>query len=207
MLGTLGWASPEQVLGRRCSFPADIWSLGVILWEVATGEAPRRGRLREPTPDEAPLEGAAPAAAAAAGAGARLLCGGSAHGGHSRGSFGASGAAVMPACLPGLPSPATVRSLIQECMRQDPAQRPTAEQVAARLQQLLGDAASPAAEPGSAAPLSASTVGAVAGSGAASESVQSVQAGPTDSGRSADDHDPFAEAVANPFLASALQQT
>ncbi len=30
--GSFAWASPEQLLGERCSFSSDIWSLGVTLW-------------------------------------------------------------------------------------------------------------------------------------------------------------------------------
>ena len=40
--GSLFWASPEHLHGQSCSPATDIWSLGVILWEICTGEQPLR---------------------------------------------------------------------------------------------------------------------------------------------------------------------
>ena len=45
--GTFAWAAPELLLGGRCSEKVDIFSLGVVLWEVATRERPARGQMRE----------------------------------------------------------------------------------------------------------------------------------------------------------------
>lgn len=45
-LGTFAWSAPEVLAGKRCSEKADIFSWGVVLWEVCTGEAPVRGALR-----------------------------------------------------------------------------------------------------------------------------------------------------------------
>lgn len=44
--GTIGYLSPEQVLGARVGPAADVWGLGVVLYEAATGVRvfePRRG--------------------------------------------------------------------------------------------------------------------------------------------------------------------
>lgn len=54
--GTFAWSAPEVLLGARCSEKVDIYSLGVILWELVTGESPARGRLRAVrVPEECPL--------------------------------------------------------------------------------------------------------------------------------------------------------
>ena len=33
-------------MGKKCSNKVDVFSMGVILWELITGEAPNRGRMR-----------------------------------------------------------------------------------------------------------------------------------------------------------------
>ena len=38
--------APEILMGDRCTEKVDMFSYGVILWELITGEAPARGRLR-----------------------------------------------------------------------------------------------------------------------------------------------------------------
>lgn len=45
-VGTFAWSAPEVLLGSRCTEKVDIYSLGVMLWELVTGESPVRGQLR-----------------------------------------------------------------------------------------------------------------------------------------------------------------
>jgi len=66
--GTLAYLAPEVLAGQPASPRSDIWSLGILLYEMASGTLPFRGRsafeltaaiLREPVP---PLPGAVPSA-------------------------------------------------------------------------------------------------------------------------------------------------
>ncbi len=34
-------------MGQRCTEKVDLFSLGVVLWELVTGDLPARGRLRD----------------------------------------------------------------------------------------------------------------------------------------------------------------
>ncbi|KAI7843630.1 hypothetical protein COHA_002870 [Chlorella ohadii] len=56
VVGTFAWVAPEVLLGnRQVSQACDIWSMGVVLWEIITGERPQRGQLRRPrVPEECP---------------------------------------------------------------------------------------------------------------------------------------------------------
>jgi Protein tyrosine and serine/threonine kinase/PAN domain len=57
-LGTFAWSAPEVLAGRRCGCKADVYSWGVVLWEVCTGEAPVRGVMRplDPHNDAVPVQ-------------------------------------------------------------------------------------------------------------------------------------------------------
>jgi serine/threonine protein kinase len=44
--GTFTWTAPEILMGLRCTEKCDLFSFGVVLWEVITSETPQRGRLR-----------------------------------------------------------------------------------------------------------------------------------------------------------------
>jgi serine/threonine protein kinase len=60
VLGTTDYVSPEQALGQRVSGQSDLYSLGIVLYEMLTGEVPFKGdnqvavamkHVREPLPD------------------------------------------------------------------------------------------------------------------------------------------------------------
>jgi serine/threonine protein kinase len=38
--------APELLMNKPCTVKVDIYSFGIILWELCTGEAPQRGKLR-----------------------------------------------------------------------------------------------------------------------------------------------------------------
>nr|CDS22203.1 mitogen activated protein kinase kinase kinase [Echinococcus granulosus] len=41
--GTVAWMAPEIMRGEPCSFKVDVWSFGVIVWEILTSEVPFNG--------------------------------------------------------------------------------------------------------------------------------------------------------------------
>jgi serine/threonine protein kinase len=60
VLGTTDYVSPEQALGREVTAQSDIYSLGIVLYEMLTGEAPFQAdtqvavamkHVRDPLPD------------------------------------------------------------------------------------------------------------------------------------------------------------
>ena len=57
VVATLSWSAPEMLWGAKCTEKADIYSYGIVLWEICTGEIPERGRLRDiKVPEECPEE-------------------------------------------------------------------------------------------------------------------------------------------------------
>ncbi|BDA51135.1 probable serine/threonine-protein kinase STY8 at C-terminar half [Coccomyxa sp. Obi] len=56
-VGTFSWAAPEVLLGRPCTEKVDIYSFGVMLWELSAGEAPPGRHLRPlRVPEECPAD-------------------------------------------------------------------------------------------------------------------------------------------------------
>jgi len=43
-VGTVHWMAPEVLSGKKYSEKADIYSLGIVLWELFTGQCPYEGK-------------------------------------------------------------------------------------------------------------------------------------------------------------------
>lgn len=56
-MGTFAWSAPEVLSGKRCTEKVDLYSFGVVIWEVCTGDVPVRGEMRPLTaPQDCPQE-------------------------------------------------------------------------------------------------------------------------------------------------------
>ncbi len=53
---TVAWAAPEVVYRKRATEKIDIWSLGIVLWEVVSGRPPKPGHLSLPEWAPDPLQ-------------------------------------------------------------------------------------------------------------------------------------------------------
>lgn len=101
VVGTPQYMAPEQWLGREVGGTTDIWALGVVLFEMATGDRP----YPMTTPSALSLRVIAPEPAPDVAAHAEL--------------------------------PAELADLIRACMRKDPNQRPSAQEVVGALERML----------------------------------------------------------------------
>lgn len=55
--GTFAYAAPEVLLGDTCTDKMDVYSYGIMLWELVTKTRPQRGKLRKiRVPEECPSE-------------------------------------------------------------------------------------------------------------------------------------------------------
>jgi serine/threonine protein kinase len=58
--GTFDWSSPELLAGKGVDEKTDVFSLGVVLWEIVSGDRPRLRQMRGlRVPEECPAEVAA----------------------------------------------------------------------------------------------------------------------------------------------------
>ena len=56
-VGTLQWVAPEVLLGERYSHKCDMYSFGVVIWELVTGVVPFDGINRNELARKVAVEG------------------------------------------------------------------------------------------------------------------------------------------------------
>ncbi|MFJ9817152.1 serine/threonine-protein kinase [Streptomyces sp. NPDC101151] len=114
-LGTLGYLAPEQARGGRLTAAADVWGIGITLFEVASGDVPfGRGATFDHggTMDE--------------------TCTGDECGGCGEERYPQLERAAPPV-LSRRRLPAALAAAVDGCLRADPASRPTVAELAAAL--------------------------------------------------------------------------
>jgi len=47
IVGTMGYISPEQILGKKADLKSDIWACGVVMYEMLTGSKPFSGEFEQ----------------------------------------------------------------------------------------------------------------------------------------------------------------
>ena len=108
-VGTLYWTAPEVLRGDRYAESADVYSFGIVLWELQTHAVPFVGR-RNSSGDALPQVAI----------GHRIAC-------------GRMRLVVPDAC------PVEVASIVTACLQLDPRQRPPMRDVFGQLERLRGE--------------------------------------------------------------------
>ena len=125
-VGTWGYQAPEQVTGGVLGPPADVWGLGVTLYEAATGIP----AFDDPLPDEE-----------SEGASTGLSSTGSDWSSEPAGGWNRPAPQLIASPQPlaelrSLPEPLV--GLVTDCLHRDAARRPVVDDVLARLERIAG---------------------------------------------------------------------